>query len=564
MTSVPSSLTSLKCTFCTRGIEHTFYITCAVCTTPEVHLCVDCFSAGVNVGDHENCHPYRVPDCLDMPIFSKDWTIKEELLLLEGVQKHGAGNWKTISEKLLPNKTNKSMEEHYWELYMGRHGYCLPTHFQLNQQFFETAHYFPTELPVDPVTKEEIIAADDFYHIPVNGFYQRGEEVQRDIGKETGLKFKDRNEALQRIAQLPGADLPGYMPLREDFEVEYENDAEVMLADMEFSPDDHPSEVELKLQVIRIYNTKLAERDRRKRFVIDRGFIDVKGQQAKEKRLTKEERELVAKLRIFARFQTAEEYDLLVEGLLKARRLRHQVELYKLYKQMGFTTLQQVRDYEAEKKNQEKELKYRKQRESASYLFDKNAPVASNNSKDPYYYEDLTGEDNSYHQSNDDGSKKRKRGRPSSRSSANANSDREDVQGDRRVRGGGRATRSSADIVDGQGRGDGSTGNSTASLADDIERMRKAPYGDLLSELELELCVRVPLFPSYYLQAKRALIQEAYRTGMITQDGVKRILKLQPDQTTIIYDFFVKEMKAYEQQQQLQYQQQNQYQNQQK
>lgn len=84
MTSVPSSLTSLKCTFCTRGIEHTFYITCAVCTTPEVHLCVDCFSAGVNVGDHENCHPYRVPDCLDMPIFSKDWTIKEELLLLEG------------------------------------------------------------------------------------------------------------------------------------------------------------------------------------------------------------------------------------------------------------------------------------------------------------------------------------------------------------------------------------------------------------------------------------------------------------------------------------------------
>lgn len=172
------------------------------------------------------------------------------------------------------------MEEHYWEMYMGRHGYCLPTHFQLNQQFFETAHYFPTELPVDPVTKEEIIAADDFYHIPVNGFYQRGEEVQRDIGKETGLKFKDRNEALQRIAQLPGADLPGYMPLREDFEVEYENDAEVMLADMEFSPDDHPSEVELKLQVIRIYNTKLAERDRRKRFVIDRGFIDVKGQQA--------------------------------------------------------------------------------------------------------------------------------------------------------------------------------------------------------------------------------------------------------------------------------------------
>jgi hypothetical protein len=36
---------------------------------------------------------------------------------------------------------------------------------------------------------------------------------------------------------------------REDFDFEYENDAELLLADMEFSPDDHPSERELKLQV---------------------------------------------------------------------------------------------------------------------------------------------------------------------------------------------------------------------------------------------------------------------------------------------------------------------------
>lgn len=83
-TTNTSYLSSLKCTFCTRGIEHGFHITCAECTSPEVHLCVDCFSAGVNVGDHENTHNYRVPDCLDMPLFSKDWTVKDELLLLEG------------------------------------------------------------------------------------------------------------------------------------------------------------------------------------------------------------------------------------------------------------------------------------------------------------------------------------------------------------------------------------------------------------------------------------------------------------------------------------------------
>jgi hypothetical protein len=89
-------------------------------------------------------------------------------------------------------------------------------------------------------------------------------------------------------------------------------------------------------------------------------------------------------------------------------------------------------------------------------------------------------------------------------------------------------------------------GNDESNLAEDIERMRKAPYGEMLTDLELELCVRVPLFPAYYLEAKRVIIRfietffcqflsvlmffpffrEAFRTGMLTEDGVKRTLKV--------------------------------------
>ena len=35
---------------------------------------------------------------------------------------------------------------------------------------------------------------------------------------------------------LPGADLPGFMPLREDFDIEYENDAESLLQTWNFRP----------------------------------------------------------------------------------------------------------------------------------------------------------------------------------------------------------------------------------------------------------------------------------------------------------------------------------------
>ena len=122
----------------------------------------------------------------------------------------------------------------------------------------------------------------------------------------------------------------------------------VPLNPLTHSPEDHPSERALKLEVIQIYNKKLDERNKRKRFAIDRGLVDFKKQQQQERKRTKEERDLVARLRIFARFQTAEEHEALVDGLIKARKLRSQIALYQHYRRMGVRTLEQGRAYEVE------------------------------------------------------------------------------------------------------------------------------------------------------------------------------------------------------------------------
>ena len=123
-------------------------------------------------------------------------------------------------------------------------------------------------------------------------------------------------------------------------------------------------------QVIKIYNEKLEERNRRKRFVIDRGLIDIKQLQTvrykqcfctlcpnnniltldcmyyrarqQERRRTKEEREFVGRLRPLGRFSSLPEYEALVEGVLRARRLKLQIELYSQYRAMGIRTLEQV------------------------------------------------------------------------------------------------------------------------------------------------------------------------------------------------------------------------------
>ena len=53
-------------------------------------------------------------------------------------------------------------------------------------------------------------------------------------------------------------------------------DAELLLADMEFKEDDTAENIELKNSVIELYNARLDERNRRKKFVIERGLLNLK------------------------------------------------------------------------------------------------------------------------------------------------------------------------------------------------------------------------------------------------------------------------------------------------
>lgn len=50
--------------------------------------------------------------------------------------------------------------------------------------------------------------------------------------------------------------LSGYIPKRQEFDPEYDNDAEQLLADMEFKETETEEERELKLRVLRIYSKR--------------------------------------------------------------------------------------------------------------------------------------------------------------------------------------------------------------------------------------------------------------------------------------------------------------------
>lgn len=158
---------------------------------------------------------------------------------------------------------------------------------------------------------------------------------------------------LQDIQNLPGSELSGYMPRRGDFDTEYENEAEHILADMEFSPNDHPSERELKLQIIDIYNAKLDEREKRKEFLRERNLLDYRKNQVRENQLPPDERNLVQRMRLFARFHSPSQHENFLQSLLKAKKLRKEIAQLQYYRSLGLTSLLDAERYELDKARRE-------------------------------------------------------------------------------------------------------------------------------------------------------------------------------------------------------------------
>ena len=79
--------------------------------------------------------------------------------------------------------------------------------------------------------------------------------------------------------------------------MEYDNDAEVMLKDVEILGDEDEKEKELKMCLIRAFNRqfqnrslfvgRLAERNKRKQFVLERNLLDLRSILSEERKMSK-------------------------------------------------------------------------------------------------------------------------------------------------------------------------------------------------------------------------------------------------------------------------------------
>lgn len=153
-----------------------------------------------------------------------------------------------------------------------------------------------------------------------------------------------------KTQKLPPGQEIGYLYLRGDYDMEYAASAEEVLGDMEITEEDSKEDRETKLNLLRLYDYKLSERENRKKFAYERGIIDWKRVQGIEKKRSKDERDVLKKYRCFARFVAQEKFDEFTEGLLAENRIRKRIEQLKHYRANGVTSMNKAEQFELDKK----------------------------------------------------------------------------------------------------------------------------------------------------------------------------------------------------------------------
>eukprot|EP01106_Pelomyxa_sp_JSP_P015105 TRINITY_DN5055_c0_g1_i1.p1 TRINITY_DN5055_c0_g1~~TRINITY_DN5055_c0_g1_i1.p1 ORF type:complete len:192 (-),score=32.84 TRINITY_DN5055_c0_g1_i1:570-1145(-) len=182
-------------------------------------------------------------DNMHFALFSPDWGADEELSLLEGVEIFGFGSWQDISEQV-DTKSASQCKSHYIETYLDSATSPLP----------------------DP---GKAICQQSKVQMPMAPPQQKPKPGDRR-GGPTSAQQKVAGSARTAKPQIQHeAEMIGYSPLRDEFDTEWANDAELLIKDIAFTPEDTPDERELKFQALESYTWKVHERHRRKRFVIE-------------------------------------------------------------------------------------------------------------------------------------------------------------------------------------------------------------------------------------------------------------------------------------------------------
>lgn len=509
------------CNYCNKDLSGMVRIKCAVC--PDFDLCVECFSVGAEITPHKCNHPYRVMDNLSFPLICPDWNADEEILLLEAIEMYGFGNWAEVAEHV-GTKSKSQCIDHCNAIYMNSPCFPLPdlSHVMgksreellamakgnglVKKEF--TTHGELTlkqESPAGAKVKYETPRKEDPAHQSSSSLTgEIGSHIDSRSGGNTFLVAGKKTSNMAQIkdgikVEEPQADrsigekkprvfteeepsmteLSGYNFKRQEFEIEYDNDAEQLLADMEFKDTDTKAERELKLRVLHIYSKRLDERKRRKDFILERNLLYP---DPFERNLSPEEKEIYQRYKVFMRFHSKEEHRELLKSVIEEHRIVKRIQELQEARAAGCRTAAEANKFIEEKRKKEAEENAQRLKESVQ-------------------------------------------AGPSGKVLLHG-SPRGIVRGSTGLQ---PFSKESSTVL----------GQTTLSTLDDWD-ITGFIGADLLSDSEKQLCSEIRILPSHYLSMLQTLSMEIMKGNISKKSDAHNLFKVEPGKVDRVYDMLVK------------------------
>ncbi|XP_067942084.1 transcriptional adapter 2-beta-like [Watersipora subatra] len=307
------------CVYCQTSITG-LRIKCNICIDYE--LCLECFSCGAESGAHKADHEYQPLNDGFQPLFhttdAVNWTGKEELTLLESIEQYGLGNWEAISYRL-DNKSSEEVKEHHDSHYISG---TIGSGSQLKSRKYKvTDHTGPVQGPLSPTLTVPLP--------PIN-------------------------------LTIPEARELGFLPLRDDFEREWDNDAESMLSGAIIHHADEEVDMAYKLSLVSMYRLRLEERRLRKKVARDYNLVSIytssfrKGHAGAKKKGVREYKDFQEKMKRFCPFMTLHEHERFFNSLQREKQLKSRIKELIKYRKNGITTLEDAEEFEREASRRER------------------------------------------------------------------------------------------------------------------------------------------------------------------------------------------------------------------
>ena len=272
------------------------------------------------------------------PIFTDDWSFGDEIKLIGALSHLGIGNWEEISKIL--GKGKFECKSHYHAFYYKKYNDYLPNLNNLNNK------NDINERKKNKTLENQIIQniGNKIGFIPYNNDNNQANR-SINISRNNSKSEHINNSTINQNA----CNTLGFWPKRHEFDVEYKNDAEIELMEVDYKEKEGSKEQKELNDIYDIilndYNNILQKREERKNFVLENNLYDVKKQFINEKKLEKEDREIYQSLKQSLKYLTNEQFKEYFDGIILEKNLKTRLNQLLYYFKMGYKTYGQIYKY---------------------------------------------------------------------------------------------------------------------------------------------------------------------------------------------------------------------------